>query len=159
MKWLFACLASVVMVSAACAAEQEPDQLIKSVTEEVLSVVRTDKEIQSGNTKKAVALIETKVLPNFNFTHMTQLALGREWRNATPAQQTSLTNEFRTLLVRTYSKALTEYRNQTIDYKPFALKAGETDTKVRTQVNQANGKPIALDYSLEKQNSAWKVYD
>jgi phospholipid transport system substrate-binding protein len=158
MKWLFAGLTSLAMVSVAMA-DQEPDQLIKTVTEEVLSVVRTDKDIQSGNTKKAVALIETKVLPNFNFTHMTQLALGREWRNASPAQQQTLTSEFKTLLVRTYSKALTEYRNQTIEYKPFSMKAGDTDTKVRTQVNQANGKPISLDYSLEKQGAGWKVYD
>ncbi len=159
MKWLFLAVSSLLLAMPAAANDTAPDQLVKSVTDEVIAIVRADKEIQSGNAKKAVALVEAKVLPHFNFTRMTQLAMGREWRNASAAQQQALTNEFRTLLVRTYSKALTEYRNQTIDFKPFSLKAGETDAKVKTIVNQPNGKPIQLDYSLEKQDSAWKVYD
>ena len=129
------------------------------MTEEVLTIVRNDKDIQSGNARKAIALVDAKVLPHFNFTRMTQLAMGREWRNASAAQQQTLTAEFKTLLVRTYSKALTEYRNQTIEYKPFTAKAGETEVKVKTLVKQPSGKPIELDYSLEKQDSAWKVYD
>lgn len=159
MKWLYALLAGLCLNFSAMANEAEPDQLVKSVTEEVLQIVRTDKEIQSGNAKKAVALVEAKVLPHFNFTRMTQLALGREWRNANPAQQKALTDEFRTLLVSTYSKALTEYRNQTVEYKPYAAKAGDTDVKIKTQINQPGGKPIQLDYSLEKQGAAWKVWD
>lgn len=159
MKWLYALLAAFALNAPATANDVEPDQLVKSVTEEVLQIVRGDKEIQNGNARKAVALVEAKVLPHFNFTRMTQLALGREWRNASPAQQKALTDEFRTLLVSTYSKALTEYRNQTIDYKPFSAKAGETDVKVKTQINQPGGKPIQLDYSLEKQGAAWKVWD
>lgn len=159
MKWLYALLAGLCLNFSAMANEAEPDQLVKSVTEEVLQIVRTDKEIQSGNAKKAVALVEAKVLPHFNFTRMTQLALGREWRNANPAQQKALTDEFRTLLVSTYSKALTEYRNQTVEYKPYTAKAGDTDVKIKTQINQPGGKPIQLDYSLEKQGAAWKVWD
>lgn len=159
MKFVVAFLAALGLSVSVFAQEVEPDQLIKTVTDEVLNIVRNDKDIQSGSTKKAVALVEAKVLPHFNFTRMTQLALGREWRNASPAQQKTLTDEFRTLLVRTYSKALTEYRSQTIEYKPFALKAGETEAKVKTQVNQSSGKPIPLDYSLEKSGAAWKVFD
>jgi phospholipid transport system substrate-binding protein len=134
--------------------------LIRSVTDEVLEIVRTDKDLKSGNTKKALELVDTRVLPHFNFTRMTQLALGREWRKASPAQQKTLTDEFRELLVRTYSKALTEYKNQTIAYKPFSLKSGEVDVKVRTEIRQpSGGKPIELDYYLEKKGSDWKVYD
>ena len=159
MKWLLALFSSMFFAVSVAAAE-EPDQLVKSVTEEVLTIVRNDKDIQSGSAKKAIALVDAKVLPHFNFTRMTQLAMGREWRNASPAQQQTLTAEFKTLLVRTYSKALTEYRNQTIEYKPFTAKAGETDVKVRTVVKQqSSAKPIELDYSLERQDAGWKVYD
>jgi len=136
-----------------------PDQLVKNVTNEVLEIVRTDKDIQSGNSKRVIDLVEAKVLPHFNFTHMTQLAMARDWRVATPAQQKTLTDEFRTLLVRTYSKALTEYKQQTIEFKPFSAKAGETDVKVRTQVIQSGAKPVPLDYFLEKQPAGWKVFD
>lgn len=157
-KLMLAGLAALCF-GAAQASEAEPEQLVKSVTDEVLTIVRSDKDIQSGNTRKAMALVEAKVLPHFNFTRMTQLAMGREWRNASPAQQQTLTNEFRTLLVRTYSKALTEYRNQTIELRPSPAKTDEGEAKVRTQVNQAGGKPIQLDYYLHKQASGWKVYD
>lgn len=136
-----------------------PDQLVKNVTNEVLEIVRTDKDIQSGNSKRVIDLVEAKVLPHFNFTHMTQLAMARDWRVATPAQQQTLTDEFRTLLVRTYSKALTEYKKQTIEFKPFSMKAGETDVKVRTQVIQSGAKPVPLDYFLEKQPQGWRVFD
>ena len=145
MKWLFAALSGMFLAVSVAAAE-EPDQLVKSVTEEVLTIVRNDKDIQSGNARKAIALVDAKVLPHFNFTRMTQLAMGREWRNASPAQQQTLTTEFKTLLVRTYSKALTEYRNQTIEYKPFTAKAGDTEAKVKTLVKQqGSAKPIELD--------------
>lgn len=141
------------------AQEVAPDMLIKNVTNDVLEVVRSDKDIQSGNTQKTMALVETKVLPHFNFEHMTRLAMARDWSKASAAQQKSLIDEFRTLLVRTYSKALNEYKSQTITFRPFKAKPGDTDVKVRTQINSAgSAKPIALDYYLEKQTS-WKVYD
>jgi len=160
MKSLFAFFSSLVIAVTAMAQEVAPDVLIKSVTNEVLEIVRKDKDIQSGNTKKAIELVEAKVLPHFNFTRMTQLALARDWRQANAAQQKVLTDEFRLLLVRTYSKALTEYKNQTIDFKPFAAKAGETDVRVRTEIKQSGaGKNIELDYFLEKSAGGWKVYD
>jgi phospholipid transport system substrate-binding protein len=160
MKSLFAFFSGLLIAMSAMAQEVAPDALIKSVTNEVLDIVRKDKDIQSGNTKKAIELVEVKVLPHFNFTRMTQLALARDWRQANAAQQKTLTDEFRHLLVRTYSKALTEYKNQTIDFKPFAAKAGETDVRVRTEIKQSGaGKNIELDYFLEKSGAGWKVYD
>lgn len=160
MKSLFVFIGSLLLATTTLAQEVAPDALIKTVSNEVLEIVRKDKDIQNGNAKKAVDLVEVKVLPHFNFVHMTQLAMGREWRQASAAQQKVLIDEFRTLLVRTYSKALTEYKNQTIDFKPFAMKAGETDVKVRTEIKQpTGGKPIQLDYYLEKLGTVWKVYD
>ncbi len=160
MKFLFALFSGLLMSATVLAQEVAPDVLVKTTTEEVLEIVRKDKDIQSGNTKKAIDLVEGKVLPNFNFTRMTQLAMARDWRQATPAQQKTLTDEFHTLLVRTYAKALTEYKNQTVHYKPFTLKPGETDVRVRTEIRQAGaGKNIELDYWLEKSATGWKVYD
>lgn len=160
MKSIFALFGGLLIALTAMAQEVAPDVLIKTVTNEVLEIVRRDQDIQSGNTRKVIDLVEAKVLPNFNFTRMTQLALARDWRQASAAQQKALTDEFRTLLVRTYSKALTGYKNQTIEFKPFSLKAGETDARVRTEVKQSGaGKNIELNYYLEKSGSAWKVYD
>jgi len=159
MKRLFGIVAGLVLAAGVSAQEVAPDALIKGVTEDVLNIVRKDKDIQNGSTKKAIELVETKVLPYFDFVHMTQLALARNWRQATPAQQKALTDEFHALLVRTYSKALTEYKNQTIDYKPFKMQASDTDVKVRTEIKQPGGKPIQLDYYLDKQDKGWKVYD
>lgn len=159
MKWLFSMVAGLVLAAGVGAQEMAPDVLVKNVTEEVLDIVRKDKDIQSGNHKKAIDLVEAKVLPHFNFVRMTQLALARNWREATPAQQKTLTDEFHTLLVRTYSKALTEYKNQTISYKPLKIQPADTDVKVHTDIKQPGGKPIELDYYLDKQGGAWKVYD
>lgn len=160
MKYLFALFSSLLLALPVTAQEAAPDALIKTVTNEVLDIVRKDKDIQSGNTKKAIELVEAKVLPHFNFSRMTQLALARDWRQANASQQKALTDEFRSLLVRTYSKALTEYKNQTIHFKPFAAKAGETDVRVRTEIKQSGaGKNIELDYYLEKAAGGWKVYD
>lgn len=160
MKWLFAGLTALFLSLGADAQETTaPDVLVKNVTNEVLEIVRKDKDIQSGNTRKAIELVEAKVLPNFNFARMTQLAVARDWRQASPAQQKALTDEFRTLLVRTYSKALTEYRNQTIDFKPVKAQPADTDVKVRTEIKQSGAKPVELDYYLEKTAAGWKVYD
>ncbi len=160
MKYLLALFSSLLFFVPAMAQEIAPDALIKTVTNEVLEIVRKDKDIQSGNTRKAIDLVEAKVLPHFNFTRMTQLALARDWRQASAAQQKALSDEFRTLMVRTYSKALTEYKNQTIEFKPFAAKSGETDVRVRTEIKQSGaGKNIELDYYLEKAAGGWKVYD
>lgn len=159
MKFLLGLLAACLFSAAAIASDQAPDVLVKNVTNEVLDAVRKDKDLQNGNSKKTLDLVETKVLPHFNFQRMTQLAMGREGRQATPEQLKVLTDEFRTLLVRTYSKALTEYRDQEISFKPLKWTAADTDVKVRTEVKQSGGKPIALDYFLEKSPAGWKVYD
>jgi phospholipid transport system substrate-binding protein len=159
MKYLLGLLAAFLFSATAGASDLAPDVLVKNVTTEVLDIVRKDKDIRDGNTKKTLDLVETKILPHFNFQRMTQLALGREGRQATPEQMKVLVDEFRNLLVRTYSKALTEYRDQEISFKPFKMAAAETDVKVRTEVKQSGGKPVQIDYYLEKTNANWKVYD
>lgn len=152
-------VASLTTMVQAQTAGVAPDALVKNVTTEVLQIIRSDKEIQAGNSKKAIELIEARVLPHFNFTHMTQLAVGKNWKSADVAQKKQLDDEFHILLVRTYAKALTGYKNQTVDFKPFKMNAGGTDAKVRTQVNQGSGKPIGLDYYLEKLQAGWKIFD
>ena len=160
MKSLFSLLLGMlVLCASAFAQEESPDALIKKVTDDVLTIVRQDKDIQGGNTKKAIALVEAKVLQHFNFLHMTALAVGRDWREATPEQKKQLAEEFKTLLVRTYSNALTGYKDQTIRYKPTKMQSGDTDVLVRTEIVQSGSKPIALDYSVEKLPDGWKVYD
>ncbi len=152
--------ASLLLPAGAQAQETAPDALVKNVTTEVLEIIRTDKDIKAGNTQRVIDLVEKKVLPHFNFTRMTALAVGKDWRQASPAQQKILTDEFRDLLVRTYSNALTAYKNETVEYRPFKLQTGETDVTVRTQIHQPGARqPIALDYSLEKNGNGWKVYD
>jgi phospholipid transport system substrate-binding protein len=160
MKRLIGLFAALLFAVGAGAADVAPDVLVKDVTTEVLDIVRKDKDIQPGNTKKTLDLVETKVLPHFNFQRMTQLAMGRDWRQASPEQGKVLVDEFRELLVRTYSKALTEYRDQEIMFKPLKMAPTDTDVKVRTEIKQSGGKPIPLDYYLEKAGSnGWKVYD
>ncbi|WP_298622765.1 phospholipid-binding protein MlaC [uncultured Zoogloea sp.] len=144
---------------AALADTVAPDALVKGVTDDVITIVRQDKAIQSGDTRKAVELVETKVLPYFDFAHMTRLAVGKDWKQASADQKAQLTQEFKTLLVRTYSNALTQYRNQQIDFKPLKAKPEDTDVVVRTEVRQAGAKPVQIDYSLDKQGDNWKVYD
>ena len=159
-KWLLAlCLGLGLSVSGAFAQDDSPDALIKQVTEEVLSIVRQDKEIQKGNTRKAIELVEAKVLPHFNFQRMTALAMGRDWNKANPEQKKLLSEEFKTLLVRTYSNALTGYRDQKVRYKPTRMEGNASDVVVKTEIQQSGGKPIQLDYSLEKQPEGWKVHD
>jgi phospholipid transport system substrate-binding protein len=136
-----------------------PDALVKSVSDDVISIVRQDKAIQSGDTRKAVSLVETKVLPYFDFAHMTRLAVGKDWKQASADQKSTLTQEFKTLLVRTYSNALTKYRDQQIDFEPLKAKPEDTDVIVRTKVRQAGAKAVQIDYNLEKQGDNWKVYD
>lgn len=136
-----------------------PDALVKNVTEEVMTILRADKGIQSGDRQKAVALIENKVAPHFDFTRMTSLAVGQSWQKADPNQRQALTGEFRTLLVRTYATALTEYRNQTVTFKPAGQPGGNGDVTVRSQIIKPGSQPISLDYSLGKSDDGWKVFD
>jgi len=160
MKSLFSLILGLFLLSTSVFAQEDsPDALIKKVTEDVLTIVRQDKDIQSGNTKKAIELVEGKVLPNFNFMHMTALAMGKDWNKATPEQRKQLSDEFKTLLVRTYSNALTGYKDQTVRYKPTKMQAGDAEVVVKTEVVQSGSKPIQLDYSMEKLAEGWKVYD
>jgi phospholipid transport system substrate-binding protein len=143
----------------AATAQDAPDTLVKSVTQEVLAVVKQDKDIQSGSTKKTIAVVEEKVLPHFNFQRMTALAMGQNWRRATPEQQKQLVDQFRLLLVRTYSSALTQYRNQTIEFRPLRMQPADTEVTVRSEVRQSGTEPISIDYAMEKGPTGWKVYD
>jgi phospholipid transport system substrate-binding protein len=152
-------LSLLLSCSAVFAQEESPDAMIKKVTDDVLTIVRQDKDIQSGNTKKAIELVEAKVLPNFSFQRMTALAMGRDWNKASPEQKKRLSEEFKTLLVRTYSNALTGYKDQTVRFKPTKMSGGDADVVVKTEIMQPGSKPIQLDYSLEKQAEGWKVYD
>lgn len=159
MKRIIATLALLVAPLFALAGDAAPDVLVKGVTNDVLAIVRQDKAIQAGDTRKAIDLVEAKVLPHFDFRRMTALAVGRDWRQASPEQQDQLTEAFKTMLVRTYSNALTQYRDQVIDFKPLRAQPEDTDVQVRTEVKQPGAKPVQIDYSLEKTASGWKVYD
>ena len=146
--------------SQAPAQDIAPDVLAKKVTDEVIAVLRADKDIQAGNTRKILDLVESRILPHFNFLRMTRLAVGAPWRQATPAQQQSLTSEFRTLLVNTYTTAFTQYRDQVIEYRPFKMAPGDTEVVVRSLIKQKTGAdPIDINYSMEKTDGGWKVYD
>jgi phospholipid transport system substrate-binding protein len=135
-----------------------PDAFIKQMSTEVIDAVKADKAIQSGDVAKINALVDAKVMPNVNFERMTASAVGRHWRQATPEQQKRLQAEFKTLLVRTYSGALTQVKDQTVQLKPLRAKPDDTEVVVRTEV-RGGGEPIQLDYRLEKVADGWKIYD
>ena len=147
------------LVPAMALAQESPEALVKRVSDEVLAVVKADKDVASGNQGKVVALAEQKVLPHFDFERMTRLAVGKNWAQASEAQKQALVKEFRTLLVRTYSSSLSQYRNQQIEVKPGKTGAGDKETVVRTQIVQQGGPPIPIDYSMEKKDTGWMVYD
>ncbi len=158
MRLIFATLLAALLPALATA-QETPDALVKRTTDEILTIIKSDKEVASGNQAKMVALAEEKVLPHFDFERMTRLAVGRNWAQATDAQKQALIKEFRTLLVRTYSSSLSQYRNQTIDVKPTKIAAADKEATVRTAVIQQGGPQIPIDYSMEKVDSGWKVYD
>ena len=161
MKRILRALVLTAVSAAASAATTDiaPDVLARSVTDEVLAIIRSDKELQAGNPDKVMQLVEVKVVPHFNFARMTQLAVGRNWRQTTPEQQKALTDEFKILLVRTYTTAFTLYKNQTVDYRPVRMAPTDTDVIVKSLIKQPTGQPVAVDYSMEKTGGAWKVYD
>ena len=152
--------ASIVCSRSALAQDPiPPDALVKEVTQEVIAIVKQDKDIRSGNTKKTIALVEEKVLPHFDFRRMTALAMGANWRKATPEQQKLVIEQFRTLLVRTYSTAISSYRDQVIEFKPLRAQPTDTDVVVRSEVKQSGTEPVPIDYNMEKTPDGWKVYD
>lgn len=139
---------------------EAPDRLVDQTVKEVIEIIQKDEELRNGDKEKMLDLIETKILPHFNFTRMTQLAMGQHWSAAVPEQQNKLVDEFRTLLVRTYSNALTSYHDETIKVNPIKQLGDSTETTVRTVVIQGKGKqPVPIDYSMEKKPDGWKVYD
>lgn len=137
-----------------------PDKLVEETVQEVIDIINEDEAIQSGDKEKMLDLVETKIIPHFDFTRMTRLAMGKNWRSANAEQQAVLVEEFRTLLVRTYSNTLTRYSDETISVTPIADIGDATESTVRTQVIQGQGKqPVPIDYNMEKQASGWKVFD
>ncbi len=159
MKKLIRVLTLWLAASAASAQVLAPDALVKNISDEVIAIIKQDKDMQAGAQKKLESLVDAKVLPHFDFTRMTALALGRNWPKANAEQKKTLIREFRTLLVRTYSSALADYRNQVIEFKPLRAAAADTDVTVRTQVRQTGAEPVGIDYSMEKTPDGWKVYD
>ena len=143
---------------AQAAADEAPDVLIKRVSNEVLDAIKADKSVQSGDMSRVQALVDTKVMPNVNFTRMTAATVGRNWRQATAEQKTRLQDEFKTLLIRTYSGALSQVREQTLNVKPVRSAAGESEVTVRTEII-GRGDPVQLDYRMEKTPTGWKIYD
>jgi len=147
------------MAGAAQAEAVAPDELIRTTAQDVLEIVKQDKDIQAGNQKKILDLVDAKVLPHFDFVRMTQLAMGKHWRSASNEQKQALVTEFRNMLVRTYTKAFTVYRDQTIEFKPFKMAAGETEVTVKTSINKPGQPPIPVDYEMRKTANGWKAFD
>lgn len=161
-RWLIGSLLLAVSAAGFDAQAQalSPDVLVRNTTEEVLKIVRSDKEIKAGKIDRVVDLIEEKVAPHFDFPRMTRLAVGRPWRDATPAQREALIKEFRTLLVRSYSAAFTAYLGISVEYRPFRMTAGDTEATVQTLIKLPGGaQPITVDYDMASTANGWKVYD
>ena len=157
--WLLTAALSLAAAGVHAQAAKAPDALIKEVSSDVLDSVKADKTIQSGDIRKVIALVDQKVLPYVNFERMTASAVGRYWRQATPEQQKRLQDEFKLLLVRTYSGALSQVSpEQTVELKPMRSAAGDSEVVVRTEI-RGKGDPIQLDYRLEKAGAGWKIYD
>ena len=150
--------ATLLAAPAVHAADESPDSLIKRVSSEVLDNIKSDKSVQAGDMSKVMALVDSQIMPNVNFTRMTAAAVGRSWRQATTEQQKKLQDEFKTLLIRTYSGALAQVKDQTINVKPLRAAAADTEVVVRTEV-LGRGDPVQLDYRLEKVGNSWKIYD
>jgi phospholipid transport system substrate-binding protein len=151
-------ISAVALAGSAFAAEA-PDALVKRISAEVIDTAKNDKEIQAGNQQRVMDLVESKILPHVDFQRMTALAAGRFWRQATPEQQKQLSNEFRTLLIFTYSGALSQIKNETVEFKPLRADPADTDVEVRSSVNMSRGEPITLNYRLTKTPQGWKIFD
>jgi phospholipid transport system substrate-binding protein len=154
-------VAALILAATAFAtfAQEAPDVLVKRTSGEVLQILRTDPKVQAGDQQRIREVIETKLLPNFDFDRMTALAMGRNWSKATPEQQKLLIEQFRTLLVRTYSGALSQYKDQTMEFKPLRADPAAADVIVRSEVIRSGQVPVAIDYGLTKTPAGWKAYD
>ncbi len=156
---LKALLAGALLAFPAAAQELGPEQLVRKVTSEVLDAIKSDKDLQAGHRKKALALAEQKVLPHIDFREATQLATGKSWAAATPAQRDRLVEEFRTMLVRIYSNSINAYRGQTMKVHPVRMSPGDTEVTVRNQYFRAGGPPLPVEYAMRKTPEGWKIYD
>ncbi len=147
------------LMNLACAEMVAPDALIRNTVQEVLTIVKQDKDIQAGNQKKILALVDAKVLPHFDFERMTRLAVGKSWRSATAEQKQALISEFRAMLVRTYTKAFTVYRDQSVEVKPFNMAVNANEATVKTIIKKQGVQPVSVDYQLSKTTEGWKAFD
>src|SRR5689334_22925179 len=160
MKLLRYCFAvALAFVAASALAQESPDALVKRVASETIGTIKSDPKVQAGDQQRIREVVETKLVPYFDFERITALAMGRNWRQASPEQQKQLVEQFRQLLVRTYSGALTQYRDQTMDYKPLRADANANEVTVRTEVIRSGQAPVQIDYGMEKTPGGWKVYD
>ena len=157
-QWMFVTLLCLFATQAR-ANDLAPDELVKNTTQEVISVIKQDKDIQAGDRAKIYALVEEKVLTHFDFRRMSQLAMGKNWRQATPEQQEALIKEFRSLLVRTYAVSLSQYRDQKIEVKPTKLEADAKDATVKSVFLQNGREPVSVDYVMYKLPAGWKVFN
>ncbi len=158
-KQLIALATVAIATSVTAAPGEAPDALVKRISADVIETAKADKEIQAGNQKRVMDLVESKILPHVDFQRMTALAAGRFWRDATPEQQKQLSNEFRTLLIFTYSGALSQIKNETVEFKPLRADPADQEVEVRSQVNVARGEPVTLNYRLAKTPAGWKIFD
>jgi len=146
-------------VSGGAFAQEAPDKFVGDLSSKVIDLLKSDKEIQAGDLKRISQLVDTTLMPHVNFERMTALSVGRAWRDATPEQKKQLMTEFRILLLRTYSNAFTAVRDQSVNMKPYRGNPSDTEVIVRSEIVQARGEPIQLDYRLEKADKAWRIYD
>jgi phospholipid transport system substrate-binding protein len=154
-----ALLLSFFIALPAFAQELAPDELVRKVTTDVLDAIKSDKELQAGDRKKALALAEEKILPHVDFREATQISMGRSWHLATPVQQKQLVDEFRGLLVRIYSSAIDVYRGQTMKVLPLRAGRDATEVTVRNQYIRDGQPPVAVNYAMMKTPAGWKIYD
>jgi phospholipid transport system substrate-binding protein len=148
-----------VIAAPAAATNEAPDVLVKRVSTDVIDAVKADKDIQAGNSRKIIDLVNAKILPYVDSDKMTAQAAGRFWRQASPEQQKQLSAEFRDLLIYTYSGALSQIKNETIEFKPFRADPADSEVEVKSQVNLTRGEPITLNYRLSKGAQGWKIFD
>src|SRR3954470_22928855 len=149
----------MLLAAGVAAQEMKPDELVKKVTDDVMSAIKSDKQLAAGDKQKALKLAEEKIIPHIDFDEATRLAVGRAWRQASKEQQEQLVTEFRRMLVRTYSNAISAYEGQTVKVLPLRMKPDDTDVTVRNQYVRAGGKPVQLDYQMHKVGNEWKIYD
>ena len=158
MKILFAlCFLAVPLF--AQSQQMGPEELVKKMTDDVMSAIKSDKQLAAGDRQKALKLAEEKVLPHVDFEEATRLAVGRSWREASPEQRKKLVEEFRRMLVRTYSTAISAYEGQTMKVLPVRMKPEDTEVTVRNQYIRPGAKPVAIDYQMRKTDGGWKIFD